>query len=473
MAGKKAARNLGTIDPRPLAKVIEDAMWDQYNRNKRISFDLDSVCSLVVHASTHRGTISATLSNMRDKSILMDMPKVKGYNGRMVNCYALTAVAELATKPEASKRSEMDDGQTIDLGPVTVGEPGPTATPYVPTKNVKLNSVQRAGAYTAKPGHTIDRPPVNSPSKEEFERKASAEASAKPKEKTAGGLAVTSVPAGDFTHHDGNVASGKVTTSRDPRKPQDPDAIVEMVQHIANTATPTQETENEMAAGVPKQGTPEYNFVQLDRRIDRLENLVNQALEGIGKSNREGLAKQAAANSTFGELLEAQMDRIHAYQQKDTEKSEKVLADFIASLNENNDVFKAVIHEILSIYVESATSNKTHIRLMGKLMESNGNLLDEVRNSALTEARAYIRGFEAARSERKEMAKADELAEIVTAQDSANEAAIRADEIARRLVRKGDDGGFTETTDTVKAKAFVLDLGTGTATDLFSGKPLN
>lgn len=213
--------------------IITREMERGYDENGRTEWVASDFSDLI----ENRSTLSATLSGMVSDGVVTVVGERRNANNRRINVYSLTRILDEMTAPE-------------------------------------------------KPEH-VNRPPIP-------EVKAPKPVERKP-EVNASGEIVTSIPAHEFNHQD-NATSAKLTGNRDPRKPQDPEAVAEMVDHIHKTSglgdnsklgvrtanrMLNQARGEEMAIGAPKQGTPEFDLFERDKRIERLEAALEKAIEQL------------------------------------------------------------------------------------------------------------------------------------------------------------------------------------------------
>lgn len=399
MAKQKIERHYTTTKRDTLRWKIEHAMWSIFEATGNVGvsrFDIVAELEnrgLMPLVASAANQISAQLSHMKNEGIVLEAGKTDGENGRRVMLYSLEAIVDIHTKP-TDKTTEAIN------------------------KAIQEAAERQAEAMlepTGPPAKHINRPPAKNPSKEEFERKAkgrkASEGNSVPAETTATGLPVHSVPAHEFHHYDGNSGSGKLTTERRPGNQQDPEAIAEMVQHLKNT-----EGEN-MASGAPKHGTPEFELAERDKRIDRLADLLEKAIEGISKANREGIAKQDIANAGAEERYVAIVDVI-----------DSLRADIRSVTAENTETFREMVHNLLKLWVESTNGQKIVTAMMSNVMRAMEQTIEETRNTDLIRAQAYAKGWADAK---KESPNTPKLSNDIPVTETMNETAIRAEEIAR------------------------------------------
>lgn len=121
-------------------------------------------------------------------------------------------------------------------------------------------------------------------------------------------LEAATTPAAQFSHAEHH-RTGKDTSSRIPTAKQIPvqsddpgdAALNEMIVHIKDTEG------NSMATGAPRQGTVEYDFAQLDKRIGVLESRLEKAVDALAKA-----AQESQRINTVGSELEEILDEIRA-----------------------------------------------------------------------------------------------------------------------------------------------------------------
>lgn len=369
-----------TAKPGTLRHSIEDAMWDEYEESGKIEMTREEIISRLTRNNTMPTTpsggnqVSAQLSHMKNEGIVLPAGNTKGFGGRNLLLYTLEAIADIATKPKS--------GAT----------PGPAAKiPHV------------------------NRPPLHFPSKEVIERKAAErkalESNTSPAEKTATGVPIASVPAHQFSHYDGNSGGGKLTTERRPEKPQDPEAVKEMVQHIRNTEG------DEMAVGAPKHGTDEAVFAEYDKRINRLSDMLEKAVDQIAKSNREGIAKQEVANEENAKAAAQLFAKVTS-----------IAGDNASSIDANNEVFRSMVNELLKLWIDSTNGQNIAIKMMDNVMKAMKEVIIETRNSEIIRAKAYAEGWEAAKSQME-----NDSTPNLPITETINETAIRAEELAKKF----------------------------------------